>query len=118
MHIDHLRNFFIIISNHRKENKNFMLQTLDDKYLDIPLLVRQCKWVNLLSTEEKDPLIIEDFNCFSTFIAIYVRENNKPKIIIQDLDSQEFHVVEVNGGDIGEISPMLNQEYEQDDLRF
>lgn len=45
-------------------------------------------------------------------------QNNRPRIIIQDLNSKEFNVIEINGGDIGEISPMLNQEYRKDTLRF
>jgi len=34
------------------------------------------------------------------------------------LNSKEFNIIEINGGDIGEISPMLNQEYRKDTLRF
>jgi hypothetical protein len=56
-------------------------------------------------------LIISEFDCFEKFIAVYVTQNNRPKIIIQDLDSKDFHTLEVAEGDVGEISPMLNQEY-------
>jgi protease II len=62
--------------------------------------------------------VISEFDCFEKFIAVYVTQNNRPKIIVQDLDSKEFHIVEVNDGDVGEISPMLNQEYKQTNIRF
>lgn len=52
--------------------------------------------------------MISEFDCFEDFIAVYVTQNNRPKIIIQDLNTKEFNVIEINDGDIGEISPMLN----------
>ena len=72
----------------------------------------------MLAPKSEDSLIISEFDCFEKFIAVYVRQNNRPKVIIQDLESKEFHVVEVNGGDVGEIHPMLNQDYNQEHLRF
>jgi len=65
----------------------------------------------LLAPGQDESLIISEFDCFEKFIAVYVTQNNRPKIIIQDLDSKDFHTLEVNEGDVGEISPMLNQEY-------
>jgi len=52
--------------------------------------------------------VISEFDCFKDFIAVYVRVNNRPQIIVQDLESKKFETVTVNESDIGEISPMLN----------
>lgn len=36
VHIDHLRDFFIIISNNEANTKNFRVQTLNDEHLELP----------------------------------------------------------------------------------
>jgi len=72
----------------------------------------------LLAPGTDDSLVISEFDCFKDFIAVYVRHNNRPKIIVQDLDSASFSTVQVNEGDIGEITPMLNQDYTASTLRF
>lgn len=118
IHIEHLRDFFIIISNNDASTKNFKLQILKDEFLDLPQQDRQNHWEDLLSPGDDDTLLISEFDCFENFIAVYVKENNRPKIIIQDLETKEFNVIEINNGDVGEISPMLNQEYQKDTLRF
>ena len=69
------------------------------------------EWVDLLAPGHDDSLVISEFDCFEDFIAIYVRHNNRPKIIVQDLKTQKLKEIEVNNGDIGEIEPMLNQNY-------
>lgn len=118
IHIDHIRDFFLIISNNILNSKNFRLQTLDDKHIAEPYEKRSKQWLNMLDPGDDDTMVISEFDCFKDFIAVYVRHKNKPKIIVQDLDSKEFSDLKVNDGDIGEITPMLNQNYDTDRLRF
>lgn len=118
VHVEHVRDFFLRISNNDVASKNFKLQTLRDDHLSLGSAERGKAWEDLLAPGHDDSLIISEFDCFQDFIAVYVRMNNRPQIIVQDLDSLEFKTIEVNDGDIGEIEPMLNQEYARSTLRF
>lgn len=118
VHVEHVRDYFLRITNNDPSTKNFKLQTLDQKHLGLPQKGREEKWEDLLTPGSDDSLIISEFDCFEDFIAVYVRLNNRPKIIVQDLDSREFKTIDVNEGDIGEIDPMLNQDYKAKVLRF
>lgn len=108
VHVEHIRDFFLRISNNDPYSKGFRLQTLQDEHLDLPLNERISQWENLLAPSKEESLIISEFDCFENFIAVYATQDNRPKIIVQDLDSKEFHVVQINDGDIGQIEPMLN----------
>lgn len=73
VHIEHTRNFFLIITNSAKGSQNYILQTLDDEHLNLELKERSKKWVNLLAPKSDESLIISEFDCFHNFIAVYVR---------------------------------------------
>ena len=64
VHIEHLRNFFIIITNDDVKTKNFKLQVLYDEYLHLPEDRRNNKWKDILSPSNDDSLIISEFDCF------------------------------------------------------
>lgn len=118
--IQHLRDFFLIITN--KDSDHFKLLTLDDKHLDKPLVERDALWQDLLEPNQvanfDGELIISDFDCFKDFIAVYVKVNNRPQIIVQDLNTKKLHSVQVNDGDIGNIQSMMNNQYEVNSFRF
>ena len=89
---------------------------MQDSELQKPIEKRE--WKTIL--KPTDTLVISEFECFDSFIAVYATELGRPQVIIKDLNdmSKPNHVVRVNEGDIGEIEPMLNQEYNQTHLRF
>mmetsp|Transcript_1012 Transcript_1012/g.1825 ORF Transcript_1012/g.1825 Transcript_1012/m.1825 type:complete len:444 (+) Transcript_1012:160-1491(+) len=128
VHVDHVRDFFIMISNRSSFSKNMGVYTLKDEALEQPLEERKQLWQDLLELEgeikgelkggDSDQLVINEFDCFEKFIAVYVTIGSRPSVLIQDLDSKQFKKITVNNNDIGRIDPMLNQEYGQRHLRF
>jgi len=46
----------------------------------------------------EDPSVtISEFDAFHDFFAIYTKKNGVPEIIIQDLDTQKFSSITVDG---------------------
>lgn len=110
-HIDHLRDFFIMITNHGVKSKNYKLATLTDQdYQEGKLAAFE----DMMHSTEG--FIINEFDGFKDFIAIYIKNQGRPEIIIQDLNTKAFTNISVD--DVGEITPGLNQDYESDSLRY
>lgn len=78
VHVDHVRDFFLRISNNDIASKNFKLQTLSDQHLGLSSSERSKAWQDLLAPGKDDSLVISEFDCFKDFIAVYVRMNNRP----------------------------------------
>lgn len=110
VHIDHVRDHFIMISNNDPASKNFNLLTLSDGNLDLSYEDRESAWSYLL--KDDDNIVINEFDCFKDFIAVYATKQNRPCVLVQDLESREFKTLTVGNNDIGRIEPMLNQEYD------
>lgn len=105
-HVDHLRDFFIQITNQGEEDKNFHLLIMKDG---------EYKWEVLVDKEEG--VVVSDYDGFKNFIAVYMKKNGEPLIKIIDLeDTSNQHTVQV--GQEGSNSPGLNQNYDQNTLRF
>lgn len=69
-HIDHLRDFFIMITNYGVKSKNYKLATLsDEKYKSGSNFSEQ--WEDLVQSHEG--FIINEFDGFKDFIAIYIK---------------------------------------------
>lgn len=107
VHIDHLRDFFVTITT--DENKNYKLAKLPDSKIQdgIPL----SEWEDLLAGFSNQDLVITELDVFKDFFAIYCKRNGRPEILIQDLDTNEFHSIDVDE-EVGEILPGLNQDYD------
>ena len=120
-HIDHLRDFFIMITNFGVKSKNYKLATLKDT--DFSDENFNQKWEDLIVSSTSGPgekdgggFIINEFDGFKDFIAIYIKNQGRPEILIQDLDTKEFNTIKME--DVGEVVPALNQDYEQKTLRY
>ena len=63
--------------------------------------------------------VIEDFDAFKDFIAVYLSNGIECncEILILDLNTQEYNKIRVDDK-IGEITPAINQNYEESRLRF
>ena len=65
-----------------------------------------------------DPTItVREFDGFKDFFAIYCKRQGVPSIVIQDFASGELSEFTVEG-QVGEISPGLNSNYESKELHF
>ena len=71
VHIDHLRDFFVVISNNSPGSKNFQLQTLHDSQLQVA--IDQREWEVIL--KPTDSLVISEFECFDSFLAMSSRSS-------------------------------------------
>ena len=83
-----MQDFFLKITN---EDGRFKLLTLKDEHVTD----RNEQWQELLKPDDVDEvaegeLIIQDFDCFEKFIAIYGKVFNRPTIIAYDLASKQF----------------------------
>jgi oligopeptidase B len=110
VHVDHVRDFFIKISNDDSSSKDFRIQTLKDASLQTPVQQRKASWETMLESqgEGMESVIINEFDCFQDFIAVYVTKANSPQVLVKDLNSGKISTLQVNQGDIGRIEPMLN----------
>jgi len=66
--------------------------------------------------QSTEGFIINEFDGFKDFIAIYIKNQGRPEILIQDLNTQSFSTIPA--GDVGEIYPGLNQDYESQSIRY
>jgi protease II len=105
-HLDHLNDFFVTITN-ADASKAVKIQTLQDGATE---------WKDLLPLN--DPTItVREFDGFKDFFAIYCKRQGVPSIVIQDFASGEFSEFTVDG-QVGEISPGLNSNYDSKELHF
>lgn len=87
-----MRDFFLKISN---ADGGFKLLALKDEDLNLPIKKRNEKWEELLKPDEmrnvaEGELLISEFDCFDQFIAIYGKVNNRPTIIVHDIEKRTF----------------------------
>lgn len=76
-HVDHLRDMFVAITTLGSKQKSFKIATLQDT---------DKVWQDLLPFEDPN-LVIQEFDGFQDFIAIYCKRNGSPEIVVQDLDT-------------------------------
>lgn len=77
-HIDHLRNFFVMITTLGSKTKNYRIATLQDENLHDS----NDKWEDLLPFEHSKDLVISEFDGFKDFIAIYAKREGIPEICV------------------------------------
>lgn len=75
-HVDHLRDFFIMITNMGVKTKNYKLATLSDEMIG----KEGASWEDLIAS--KDGYIINEFDGFKDFIAVYLKNQGRPEILI------------------------------------
>lgn len=73
------------------------------------------KWEDFV--KPRNDQVIEEFDSFQDFIAVYLKTQGIGEILIYDLNTNEFETIGVQG-EIGEISPAINQNYKEHKLRF
>ena len=107
----------VTITNVSSTNPSFKVATMTDAELE-KAEANERQWEDLLDPKiANDDLLITEFDPFKDFIAIYCKRNGKPEIIVQDLDSKKYSIVNIND-DIGTITAGMNQEYETKLLNF
>lgn len=62
-------------------------------------------------------MVITEFDGFQDFIAVYCKIDGKPEILVQDLNTKQIVPLNVTK-DVGEILPMVNDDYKSDQLSF
>ena len=102
-----------MITNHGVKTKNYKLATLEDEKYSTGKVQNE-SWEDLVHSTEG--FIINEFDGFKDFIAIYIKNQGRPEILIQDLNTKTFTNIEA--GDVGEIYPGLNQDYESTSIRY
>ena len=76
------------------------------------------EWENLLDPNlTSDELLITEFDPFKDFIAVYCVRHGKPEIIVHDLDTSKYSIINVKN-DIGRIMAGMNQDYDTKLLNF
>lgn len=116
-HIDHIRDFFVTITNASTEDHSFIVATMKDAELEKES-VEERTWENLLDPKiAQDELIITEFDPFKDYIAVYCKRKGKPEIIVQDLDSKKYSIISMDN-DVGTIMAGLNQDYDTKKLNF
>ena len=78
-HIDHLRDFFVCITT--DANKSYKLKKLKD--------ASGSEWEDMLPFDDPT-LVIDEFDTFDNFFALYAKRNGVPELIVQDLDTGKF----------------------------
>ena len=97
----------MLISNHGDEG-NFKISKLNDTDID----KGQDKWTDLIVPKEGQ--VIEEFDAFIDFIAVYTKTLGVSEILIYDINSDTIESIKMDGV----IAPWINQNYIQDTLRF
>jgi oligopeptidase B len=72
-------------------------------------------WQEFVKPQEDQ--IIDEFDSFESFVAVYLRSCGVSKILICDLDKNTFNLIGV-GDEVGEITPGVNQNYKENKIRF
>lgn len=101
-----MRDFFVCITT--DSNKSYKLKTLKD--------APESEWQDLLPFDDPT-LVIDEFDTFDTFFALYAKRNGVPELIVQDLETGKFQSHTIDG-EVGDISPSLNSNYHATSLDF
>jgi len=116
-HIDHVRDFFVTITNASSEDHSFKVASMVDSELS-KANTEDREWENLLDPKiARDELLITEFDPFKDFLAIYCKRNGRPEVIVQDLDSKKYSIISMNN-DVGTIQAGMNQDYDTKMLNF
>jgi oligopeptidase B len=84
---------------------------LDDKHMDKGVE----KWETFITPKSNQ--VIEDFDAFHDFVAVYLKTQGIAEILICDINTGKQHTIGIDG-EIGEIAPAINQNYNESRLRF
>ena len=80
---------------------------------------REREWKDLIDPKlSSDDLLITEFDAFKDFVAVYCKRNGVPEIIVHDLDTSKYSIININDGDIGAIFAGMNQDYDSKVLNF
>jgi len=91
--VDHLRDFFLTITNKNVKSKDFKIFTLKDKFLEKETICDSSDWTDLKIQEEG--LGVCEFDGFKDFMLIYSKEIGKPKIHVYDYKTEEVNEISV-----------------------
>ena len=81
-HIDHVRDFFVTITNGSDVGHSVKVDKMADSELD-KADPSERVWDSLLDPKlAKDDLLITEFDPFKDFVAMYCKRNGKPEIIV------------------------------------
>ena len=106
-HIDHVRDFFVTVTNSSAQGHSLIVASMADSELE-KSDPDQRVWEDFLDPQSsKDDLVLTEIDPFKDFIALYCKRNGKPEIMIQDLDSKIYSTINVNN-DVGTISAGMN----------
>lgn len=104
-----------MITNHGVKSKNYKLTTLTDEVFNNGSAgAFNDKWEDLIHSNEG--FVIAEFDCFKDFLVVYIKNQGRPELLVQDLTTREFTSISLD--DVGEIHPGLNQDYDTKSLRF
>jgi protease II len=87
-HIDHVRDFFVTITTDDKNAQDYRIASLSDTKFGKH---SKSDWQDLLDPElfRDKELVITEFDCFEKFIALYVKIDGKPDVLIYDLEAKK-----------------------------
>ena len=106
-HIDHVRDFFVTITNSSAQGHSLIVASMADSELEKSDPDERV-WEDFLDPKSsKDDLVLTEIDPFKDFIALYCKRNGKPEIMIQDLDSKSYSTINVND-DVGTIGAGMN----------
>mmetsp|Transcript_1867 Transcript_1867/g.1664 ORF Transcript_1867/g.1664 Transcript_1867/m.1664 type:complete len:472 (+) Transcript_1867:801-2216(+) len=118
--VDHIRDFFLIInyegttsSSPTSSENSINIYRLQDKNIRKGLQA----WETFIKPGSEQ--IIEDFDAFQDFVAVYLSNGMECncEILILDLNTFQTKTIRIDDK-IGEITPAINQNYKESRLRF
>ena len=105
----YLQDYFVLITN--KNSDGFKIVKLLDK--DIEKGIKSS--IDFIVPKENQ--IIEEFDALHDFVAVYLKTQGIAEVLIHDLNDGKKKTIRIDG-DVGEISPGINQNYHSKTLRF
>lgn len=81
-HIDHLRDFFVTITTSGSKSKSYKIAQLNDSAVaEQPDVKSGYEWQDLLPLQDPG-LVIDEFDSFEDFFAIYCKKDGVPQVIV------------------------------------
>ncbi|CAI2386107.1 unnamed protein product [Moneuplotes crassus] len=111
--VDHIRDYFLLINYSADTQEGVKIYKLKDEDMD----KGPSAWQTFIEPPQEQS--IEDFDAFHDFIAVYLSNGMESncEILILDLNTKEINTINVDDS-IGEITPAINQNYNESRLRF
>lgn len=78
--VDHLRDFFVIITRDNNGSGSQKIAMMKDG---------ETEWADLLPFSDPT-LVVDEFDSFDSFFAIYCQKDGVPQIVVQDLETNTF----------------------------